>query len=102
MVQLGTLVTITSQEEQDFINARVSQKYWMGLSDKDVEGTFKWMDGPEAGTVIRTSSGNVSVNIITGHPVSQITGTEEIMFTEIYPIISGMMTMIIVGKSTAT
>ena len=56
----GYLVTITSQEEQDFINARVSQKYWMGLSDKDVEGTFEWMDGPEAGTVIRTSSGNVS------------------------------------------
>ncbi len=34
----------------------------MGLSDKDVEGTFKWMDGPEAEkrNVIRTSRKNVS------------------------------------------
>ena len=56
----GYLVTITSQEEQDFINARVSEKYWMGLSDEVDEGTFEWMDGPEAGTEIRISGVNVS------------------------------------------
>ena len=56
----GYLVTITSQEEQSFINARVSQKYWMGLSDEVDEGTFEWMDGPEAGTEIRISGVNVS------------------------------------------
>ncbi len=71
MVQIK-LVTITSQEEQGFINARVSQKYWMGLSDKDVEGTFKWMDGPEveAGTLIELPVEMFQVNDESGHPFS--------------------------------
>ena len=32
----------------------------MGLSDEVDEGTFEWMDGPEAGTEIRISGVNVS------------------------------------------
>ena len=57
----GYLVTITSQKEQDLIRNRVpSNKYWMGLTDEDVEGTWKWVTGTESGTIIRTSSGNVS------------------------------------------
>lgn len=57
----GYLVTITSQDEQSFINQKVSAyNIWTGLSDAASEGTWKWLDGPEAGTTVRTSSGNVS------------------------------------------
>lgn len=41
--ETGYLVTITSEAEQAFISARtlISEKYWIGLSDEDEEGTFK-------------------------------------------------------------
>jgi gliding motility-associated-like protein len=49
----GYLVTITSQDEQDFINGKTNaQNIWTGLTDNGSEGTWYWMDGPEAGTII--------------------------------------------------
>lgn len=49
----GYLVNITSDDEQNFIwNKTTSQNIWTGLSDKDVEGQWAWMDGPEAGEII--------------------------------------------------
>ena len=50
---------MTSQDEQDFFY-RLDKSVWLGLSDEDSEGTFKWVTGPESGTVVRTSSGNVT------------------------------------------
>lgn len=48
--QNGYLVTITSQEEQDLMVDIVSGYAWTGASDINAEGTFEWLDGPEAGT----------------------------------------------------
>ena len=49
----GYLVNITSDDEQNFIwNKTTAQNIWTGLSDKDVEGQWAWMDGPEAGEII--------------------------------------------------
>jgi len=46
----GYLVTITSQDEQDFINTNVPvTNILIALSDKDTEGVWKWDAGPEAG-----------------------------------------------------
>jgi hypothetical protein len=59
--QSGYLVTITSSDEQSFVNSKVSAyNIWTGLSDETQEGYWRWMDGPEAGTVIRIGTTNQS------------------------------------------
>lgn len=46
----GYLATITSQEENDFVSARLLNAGWMGAGDMGTEGTWKWVTGPENGT----------------------------------------------------
>lgn len=47
----GYLVTITSEQEQAFIASFIREKgftqnrFWMGATDKDKEGTWKWITG---------------------------------------------------------
>ena len=68
----GYFVTITSSQEDSYINNRTNAtNVWIGLSDKDTEGDFVWEQGPEAGTLIRSGSTNVSGqynNWSTGEP----------------------------------
>jgi hypothetical protein len=45
----GYLTTITSAEENNYVGSRLSEPGWMGASDSAVEGTWKWMGGPETG-----------------------------------------------------
>jgi hypothetical protein len=49
----GYLATITSEEEDEFIRARLSNNGWMGASDGDSygtgEGDWNWVGGPDAG-----------------------------------------------------
>lgn len=47
----GHLVTITDQEEQDFASSLSADFGWIAASDSEVEGTWKWVAGPENGTV---------------------------------------------------
>jgi flagellin len=45
----GHLANITSQDENDFINALAPGNVWLGGSDGAVEGEWRWLAGPEAG-----------------------------------------------------
>jgi len=53
-VHSGYLVTVTSQEENDFVTRFLSENgvasVWMGAKD-DEEGKWKWISGPEDGVV---------------------------------------------------
>lgn len=53
----GYLATITSAEENAFVNSKTGgSAAWIGGADIDVEGSWQWMDGPEAGRVFWTSA----------------------------------------------
>jgi len=45
----GYLATVTSQEENDFILSKLEGQGWMGASDEEEEGVWKWVTGPEPG-----------------------------------------------------
>lgn len=47
----GYLVTITSAVENDFIWTKIDGIGWIGASDEENEGAWKWVTGPEAGTL---------------------------------------------------
>ena len=60
----GYLVTITSQDEQNFIVQKTSQNnIWIALEDTAVEGYWRISAGPENGTLIKTSNGQLTGNI---------------------------------------
>ena len=62
--QQGYLVTITSASEDAFIFANVPQaSIWFALTDEAVEGQWRIDAGPEAGTLIKTSNGQLNGNI---------------------------------------
>ena len=69
----GYLATITTAEENAFIIGKVSGIAWLGASDAETEGTWKWVTGPEAGTVILTPYTGVEES----DPYSNWNGTGE-------------------------
>jgi len=46
----GHIVTITSAAENNFIDNLLVASTWIAGSDRDVEGEWDWIEGPEAGT----------------------------------------------------
>jgi hypothetical protein len=61
--QTGYLVTITSQDEQNFVQSNVpGSNILIALSDRNQEGVWKWDAGPESGTTIKTSNSGGDVS----------------------------------------
>ncbi len=52
----GYLATINSSGENDFIATKLTGDGWIGASDSAVEGTWRWVTGPEAGTQFWTGA----------------------------------------------
>lgn len=48
----GYLATIMSQAENEFVADRLQGDGWMGASDAAQEGVWRWVTGPENGTLI--------------------------------------------------
>lgn len=62
--QTGYLVTITSASEDQFIIANVPQSnIWFAATDEVTEGRWVIDAGPEIGTVIKTSNGQLAGNV---------------------------------------
>ena len=57
----GYLATVTSAQENQFILSKIQGQGWMGASDEQVEGVWRWMTGPEAGQQFWQGLGNGSV-----------------------------------------
>ena len=63
--QTGYLVTITSSSEDTFIQANVPQSnIWFAATDEVTDGRWVIDAGPEKGTVMKTSNGQLAGNVV--------------------------------------
>ena len=67
----GDLTSITTERENNYLYTIIPDTVsncWIGLNDRDVEGTYTWIDGTELGytnwtSIMSNNSNNVCVQI---------------------------------------
>jgi len=61
----GYIVTVTSAQEQDFLGKVLKElnipKVWLGATDIEEQGIWKWNDGPEKSNVFWTANPDAGV-----------------------------------------
>lgn len=78
--QQGYLATVTSQGEQDFIfNSVTKAGTWFSGTDRDVEGTWTWIAGPETGQVFWQNGATVTYANWSGGEPNNV-GNEDLLF----------------------
>ncbi len=73
----GYLATITSAEENMFINDIIPGNSWIGASDESIENEWKWVTGPESNTQFWQGQGSAAGGYAVGGNYSNWNGTEE-------------------------
>ncbi|MBD1852316.1 DUF4347 domain-containing protein [Cyanobacteria bacterium FACHB-502] len=58
----GYLATVTTAAENTFITNKLGGNGWIGGSDEEAEGTWKWVTGPESGTLMSSYYTNWASN----------------------------------------
>jgi hypothetical protein len=68
----GYLANITTLQEHEFLMDKAGAEAWIGGADIDTEGTWTWVDGPEAGEVFYLANTlgieRLQLNTIPGEP----------------------------------
>ncbi len=75
----GYLVTITSQAEDTFVRAIPGDQGWAGGSDGAVEGSWRWLDGPEAGTLFWQNGTTVTYAAWNANEPNNFRGDEDFL-----------------------
>jgi PEP-CTERM motif/Lectin C-type domain len=79
----GYLATITSAAEQAFILANVTnQVAWLGGNDRGAEGVWRWVTGPEAGSIFFGPGAPVGAFVFwaPGEPNNCCGGEDDLVF----------------------
>ncbi|KAM7393674.1 hypothetical protein PAMP_020529 [Pampus punctatissimus] len=64
------LIIVNSKEEQEFIGSHMI--YWIGLSDREEKGTWKWVDGS-----VLNSTGNIRMTLVSTGFGNQVNPVDE-------------------------
>jgi hypothetical protein len=89
----GHLATVTSQSEYNFLvttfgNLRTA---WIGANDIAVEGTYRWVTGPEAGQLVDTQA--ISGFWASGQPDNFLNNEDCLQFWDLNKINDGGCTI---------
>ncbi len=77
----GHLATITSQGENDYIESLTGANFlWIDGTDSDVEGTFEWTSGAEAGDQFWPVVGGSYENWYQNSPTSNSDANDNVLF----------------------